>query len=293
MVPAEFWDQPENHCPGMLEMVRDGVVEQEPIYPHTSKLPDFEKNFIAFLKSNPRFSGGLSGEWESVHLEKIGYGPLGEFLQQEGLAKPERGMWMRMEPQTADDFMAYLAVCVANCAKDNEFLAVTDDQRVLSRLAAREAGQMRVNQRAVNSLFPSPSEEVDLRDIIEFRVANKKALDRLRSEVQRRIDRSILSHPENAEKLFDLELQDLKDQAEQIKTQMTRPKWGQLSFGSLTGLGSAIFGAEPLLDGMLTSVDGAVAFGLLSAAATTVSGMRRAPPNGLMAYAALAGREFG
>jgi hypothetical protein len=115
----------------------------------------------------------------------------------------------------------------------------------------------------------------------------------LRKEVKRRIDQSVLMSPNNAKDLFDFELQELKAQAEEIETQMSRRKWGQISFGSLAGLGSAILGAEPLLDGSLATVDGTVSLGLLSAAVTTVSGFRGKPPSGVMAYAVLADKEFG
>lgn len=294
MVPEDFWHRPEDHCPGMLEMVREGIVKQEPIYQHTQRLPSFERNFITFLKSNPRRCGCSTAEWVSVHVEKTGYGPLAEFLKEEGLAENQHSMWMRMEPQTADDFMAYLASCVANSDSNrNRLFAATDNQRSLLRMTSQESDKIRFNQHAVNSILPSPSAEVDLRDIVEFRTKNKGALDDFRREVQRRIDRNILTTPDRAEQLFDLELQDLKHEARRIGARMQKRNWGQISFGSLTGLGSTILAAEPLLDETLTTVDGAVTLGLISAVATTISGFQSNHQNGIMTYAVLAERAFG
>lgn len=293
MVPADFWDRPEQHQADMLEMVRSGVVSQEPIYPHTSQMPRFAENFIKFLEQNPREAFSNETKLVRVHVEKLGYGQLGEYVLRKGLAKHGDGLWMLMEPRTANDFMAYLATCVANRGNRNRFVAATDDRSALERLKAGQAVRMELSQRAVEALLPSPSKEVDLRDIVEFREANKPALDRLRKNIQRRIEKSVLVSPDRALELFDLELDDLKDQARYLATQMSKRKWGRISFGSLTALGSAVLGAEPLLDGTLATVDGAVGLALISATAATVATARVKPQESCIAYAALAEGKFG
>ena len=150
----------------------------------------------------------------------------------------------------------------------------------------------RLTHKAIDAILPSPVEDVDIRDIVEFRDTNKQHLDALRSEVKLRVERSILTNSNNLDELFDLEIADLKNQANKLSTKMKQRNWGLIGFGSFTGLGSAILGAEPLLDGAVTTVDGAVGFGLASAISATISGARQQGPEGYVAYAAIAATKF-
>ena len=70
-------------------------------------------------------------------------------------------------------------------------------------------------------------------------------------------------------------------------------KRGLISLGSFTSLGSAILGAEPLSNGSLAAVEGAVGLALLQETAATVAGMREKPPESCMAYAAISETRFG
>lgn len=217
--------------------------------PNTSRMPNFEKNFIQFLSQRQRNATKIRSNWVHVHVEKLGYGKLSEHLQRTGLATFDGGSWMLVEPQTANEFMAYLATCIANQTKQSKFIASTDDPKKLGLLASNKSEMARLTHKAIDAILPSPVEDVDIRDIVDFRDSNKQHLDALRSEVKLRVERSILTNSNNLDELFDLEIADLKNQANKLSTKMKQRNWGLIGFGSFTGLGSAILGAEPLLDG--------------------------------------------
>ena len=200
---------------------------------------------------------------------------------------------MRMESQTADEFMAHLATCVANGTPKRRFIAATDDVVALNRLKSCQSTGLKMTQRASEARLPAPSEDVDLRDIADFREANISTLDRLRSNVQRKIEKSIIANPEQSDERFDLELEEMKEVAMRVANKMKAKSWGLILFGNLTGLGSAVLGAEPPLDGSLTTVDGAVGLALLQATAVTVAGMHGKPPESCLAYAAISETHFG
>lgn len=118
-------------------------------------------------------------------------------------------------------------------------------------------------------------------------------MDALRKEVQLRIERAVLLGEHNLDKRINLENGDLRSEADTPAEKMKRRWWGGVTFGGLSDLGAAVLGAEPLLDGALSTVDGAVGLGLASAIATTLSGLRRTGPTGYTAYATLAHQRFG
>lgn len=291
MVPEEFWLEPERLGDDMRQLVLDGIIQQEAIYPNISKMSGFEKNFIDHLeRTKPRRQEG--NYRFNIHLEKLGQGELGEYLVRNDLAETTGGPWMRTDADVANDFMPYLATCIANRTK-NKFVASTDDAGSFARLSHDEFSRIRFTQSAIERLLPYPNKKVDFRDIVEFRDENKKLLDSLRREVRLRIDRNLLLDSETVSERIDIEIEDLRERSEQLASKMGKRKWGRVGFGGFTGLGASILGSEPLLDSVVNATDGAVALGLASAIATTLSGLKKENPRGYTAYTALAHAQFG
>lgn len=285
----------------MREMVRERIVEQMPIMPNIRDVGAFEDGFLRFLAEQPRDALDDKHVWHPVHVEKLGYGRLAETLLRQRLAVEFEGEgygnWLLVEPRTAQEFMAYLASCMAaNTQRGRSLIAMTDDPENLEVFSNRERLKNELLFRTVDGLLPSPAEDVDLRDIVNFRERHKKDLRELRKNVEFRLKRALVHGEEAGDQLFDLELEDLKERSRRLSVAMEKPRWGVPRLGSLSGISSmlALGGAgaavEPTLEAI--AAQPAAAISLAAAAFAFAASCRLSVEPSPLAYASMAQSQF-
>ena len=174
IVPYEYIEHPELLGSHMVALVRENLVTQVVPGMHLWKVPRFDAAFLDHLDTKDARPLAPSHQWPRVHMEKLQ--GLAEGLCERGLARKddsaEYSPWYVIEPDTADDFMAYLAAVLGQIPGEREFVPVTDhiDHVSRFRLPAPSLGRRApIRELVLPGLLPSPSATVEAARLAEFK----------------------------------------------------------------------------------------------------------------------------
>lgn len=319
IVPSEYFydSKPVRLEPHMRKFVEAGLVQ--PIAPdkYIDLVPNFADAFLAmieryyvgfhfgnFSKSESMFRTYVQEKGSSIHIDKFGYHLASELCRLR-LAEPANWPWYKVERNTANLFMAYLASVLGKVPKLNMdpitdqlsyldvFTAYPDHGQFISSKKDAVASEFR--RILLRDLLPAPARGVSAEEISEFKDKYSSQLHRFRRRIELfLLDTEIIEDTYVRDERIQHFRSELEDEIQDIQERMHERRWPRVIFGSFSGLvAAAIPGVQGLLTGDPVLAAGA-APGLITAIYAAFSGspqqheVLRSP----LAYAAVARDRF-
>jgi hypothetical protein len=222
-----------------------------------------------------------------IHMEKMGQ--IASWLVDQGLARAAERLWYKVEKQTANDFMFYLAATLGQLASVDSS-PITDDPVCLEDFAiAGVAEDQRAQQLQsfriliLDQILPVPDHPIDPREIRIFRDRHPEVLAGFRRRVEQTLD-TILATPDEfwrQRQLHDF-LEEAAQSTEEFQAWMGDAGWRTVK-ATLSVLATTLFAATPGHPWL---------FGLAGAVLAAFSGRQDHPPSLDFAYAAYAREEL-
>ncbi len=256
IVPQNYFYEPERYDKDMRELVQNELVI--PINPiEVLDRPwEISKPFINYVNSK-EFS--VRQRRENFKQKKYGRIHRGKFngqrihtekfdreifyqLEQAGLAEREDDEWFRVEQETANDLMSFLASVIGGKL---DFLPATDIQvrKATFTNNSKKIYQTKRNENIrreiiLSELIPFP-EQIDLNKLRKFKDKHIDLLNRFRNKIE-----LIALNPNLEEEslLFKETIKELNYQKDELTAKMNESKFGQLIFGTVCGITGAIIG---------------------------------------------------
>lgn len=310
IVPAEYLDDPHFLRPYTAGLKDHGLLTFVPPDAAIWKVPKYYESFLSLLDSLALDGENIplaSRETVHIHVDKTGY-HLGIALQNRGLAEPmslqapEWDAWFRVEKQTGNLLMAFLATILGQ-TNEQRMDPITDSAECLEAFtrvpvgeAAVEASLKPIRTEILSDLLPAPIDPVDPARLAEFKGRYGNLLSCFRTMVEQRVvAAAAIQDPVLRAHSVGLTRKEFRDQLEEITCRMQEHNWHRIEFGTLLAVVAAgVVVADAVATGGTLTVAGA-SLGLASAAYGAFQGART-PADVLarpMAYAALAQRNFG
>lgn len=299
IVPSEYLENPARLGVYMVGLVREQLVTQVIPGMHIWKVPRFAAAFLDHLDRRGQPSPGAQQDWVKVHMEKLQ--DLAEALCTRGLASKDTSSqyspWYMIQPQIADEFMAYLAAVLGQIDDQDALVPVTDRQAHLNafRDQAPSAGRRApVRELVLRGLLPSPLDAVDPPRLAEFKARHGNELRDFRREIEGRVSEwSLVENDADRALVVEEGVRSLQDRVREVSEMMGRARWPRIDFGGLcTVVGSGVAGWSAV-------ATGDVRVGLLGAGLSLAPvvynafrGADHQPSPGPLAYAVLAAAEL-
>lgn len=227
IVPQEWIDRPEELGSQTQDLVRRGLLQQ--VFP-SEAADSFEHKFHSWIVALPpqelsrRQARFRAGERTPIHVDKwMRYVSGIEELRHHGLSGSLPGHeWVGLEPNTANDFMAALALALCDpdselCQPGCSWTPATNDPTAFSsllnglrpsapgsaaqrNLELRVRGQMRTAQLRTSFLaeaLPVPDEPIGADQIERFRNKHGGKLPRCRRRIEEALDNALLLRDED------------------------------------------------------------------------------------------------
>ncbi len=298
IVPLDHMHRPDQMSEHMRRLLGEGLVEPLSPGPFVRDIPKFDESFIGLVENRfLRQSRAARRDVEPartvlIHAEKLGRIP--EFLVEAELARQVDWAWYEVEVVVANQFMSYLAMCLG-AIPEVDATPVTDKALLASLLRPRTrqiAGHALHKHKArevvLRSLLPTPTEPVDVDQLLQFKRRHGHLLPAFRTKVEAHCTRvAMLPDPEDRVEANEAFIQDCQQQIAEIEAAM-RPNFGKIVWGSLVPL----FGAGLSLHSADVGNQGAYAGSALSLsgaayqAIASIHGHRIAVENCPLAYVA-------
>lgn len=253
IVPSEYLEDPDRLGPYMVSLVREGLIAQVIPGMYLWQAKNFAGAFLEFIDAKYGTHGEpFHSEWAETHAEKLEGTPvhmeklhdLADRLCARGLAKREPGHqyspWVRVEPGTAGEFMAYLAGVLGQLTGDETFCPITDRADELSpflgHTGIEHAGKkLEIRRLLLSGILPAPTESLEASQLFDFKEHYKSELRRFRTQVEDRV--SEIAAIEDVD-LQQARLRDtitgFRETIDEIAARMREQRnWPSISFGSL------------------------------------------------------------
>lgn len=285
IVPYDFFENPDalgEHTKGLFERE---LVKPIPPGRYIYDIAAFDSAFGNFL-GNPTINLELrrqlleEGHVFKIHMEKMG--PIEDLLVGLGLAKRTTYPWFKVECNTANEFMAYLAGCLGKVPEINS-MPVTDEEDNLhvflesekdEKQTTDELNHLRIE--VLEKVFPAPNHPLPAEDIENFKRKYGEKLRTFRRAVEKEIiELAQLGNPVHRRRrieIFEDEIQELTDE---INARFRENGIVNVVFGKLCPLLGAIPGAS-------------FVFGLANAVYNAFGGGETSKTESPLAYAAYA-----
>jgi hypothetical protein len=289
IVPYQYLGHPEALGPYMQSLVAEGLVWQVIPGEHIYGIPHFEEAFINYLdglypeigtQRRECFQAGTSSR---IHAEKMG--PIGANLCDRGLARLADYPWYDVEPDTADDFMSYLAAGLGQLDTVDS-IPMTDTPGYLERLVHAGVHNESVDEQlesfrleVLDNILPVPSHQVGATELRAFKDRRGQALGDFRRRVERElIELADIGDPELRQRRMEIFCGEARDKIEEIQAWIKESKWNG-AMGKVCSVVAAIPGVPPV-------------FSLLNTIREAVTGGHETIPSRDFAYAAYVQAEL-
>jgi hypothetical protein len=288
----------------MTQLARARLVEFISPDEHLGRYDEaFCANFLALVQTHALMEALEPRRSTRLHAEKMSWA-LFEQLRQLGLATfgqgPEYEQWWRVEQNTADLYMAYLASAISGVRAGT--YPVTDQAAALATLTPPSGDVMArlqdLRYAAITQALPAPSSAVAPEELRRFKDQHQMQLRRLRHHLDGRLaDLAMIEHPALRQVKADAVLDEIRDEVAVLRELMERRRWPPILMIGVGGVVGAALGAASGIAtaGGTLALGLQVASGAVSMTGTTYQAARifreprfnkRAP----LAYAALAGK---
>jgi len=299
IVPYEYIENPERLGHHMAALVREKLVTQVVPAMHLSKVPGFDAAFLDHVDAMTARQSAPSNLWPKVHIEKLQQ--VAEGLCQRGLARQDKSKkyspWYNVEPQIAEEFMAYLAAVLGQIPGEDKFVPVTDQINHLQQFRVPAPSVVRrpsIRELVLPRLLPSPSDAVDAASLAEFKENHGAELLDFRREIEFHIaEWARIESDAERELAIQEGLDLLAGRVRQVSEKMEQARWPRLDFGGLctiVGSGLAVCGAVTTGD-FVFGLPGA-GLSLASAVFQAFGGSDSNEAGCPLAYAVLAEHQF-
>lgn len=295
IVPFEYAEKPELHSEFMLNLVREGLVQQVFPQQYLHAINDFESAFINYItgKIHQRKRYGYNQNAyrnkSLVHIEKLGELP--QWLEDHDLAERIDYSWYAIDDWVAAPFMAYLAN-VLGSIKDVNAAPVTDKYFLSNYYQIHKKETQNHNESRdyiLKHLLPYPEKNVSLDSLIRFKQDYGYLLPKLRGKIETySAELSLIENRDEWKARADSIISDCKDDIAEIHEQMSI-SWKKVVFGSiipLVGAGGAVYATDPTQNALAA---GAAGFSFLAATYQAISNI---PTENTVKYKPLAYLAF-
>jgi hypothetical protein len=243
IMPMAHLEGPEEVSYFMQGLLSEGLVR--PVIPaeHLYECRNFSENFISYVDERLRL-GIFPGRdapnlgFKRIHAEKLEEVP--QFLSRERLAYEVNYGWYDVREDVADQFMFYLAACLA--AMERVDAVPVTDGRAFSRRQYAQPSYNRsrhvdkARQVILNNILPAPAGGVTVDQLLFFKEKHGHLLPRFRQTVEEHCIQ-IAGIPDAELRLESTNnfIMRCKQEVKQIEDAM-RPAFGRIIFTSLLPL---------------------------------------------------------
>jgi len=254
ITPYDFVRNPERLDNHTRRLIQEGLVIQ--IIPgyHINDIPRFVSSFMEWLDSlgpdvieRRRNAFQSTGDGFKIHLEKVDH--LTNSLESLGLALMGSYPWLKVEPETAQEFMTYLAASLGRLDQLNS-APVTDDGQYLRHFVSKSGAMTRLDDLRIvvlDELFPAPSRFLEPAEIANFKARYGAQLTQFRRRVEQQlIDITDVSDDELRTRRLELFLDEVRGDVAAIRERMASHGW-VTTLTKLSAIVAAIPGVSPLL----------------------------------------------
>jgi hypothetical protein len=301
IVPYEYIEDPDRLGPYMVGLVHEQLVTQVIPGMYLWRAENFTNAFVDYVDARARRPVDPDHYlWARVHMEKLQ--DVGEKLCERGLARRDKANryspWYEVEPQTADDFMAYLAAVLGQLAEEDKFYPITDLERrlepfLIQQPSANYDGQ--IQKLVLEGILPAPSEAIEPARLADFKAKYNAELQRFRRDVEDKISElSVINDVDARDRRMGELVRNMRDNVRELTDRMEQQKnWPHIDFGNLcTVVGSGLTAWKAVIDQDWRFGLGAAALSLAPAVYNAFRGSDINLEDKPLAYAALAAREF-
>lgn len=298
IVPYEYIEHPEALGDYMCALVRENLVAQVIPGQYLWKVPRFEASFLDYVDAKAPRRLAPTASWQRVHMEKLQ--GIGDDLCRRGLARWEDragySPWYVIEPDTAHDFMTYLAA-VLGSIPGGPFVPVTDDVDCLRPFrpsAPSVARRAPIREIVVSRLLPSPTVTIEPARLAAFKEKHVTELRDFRREIERRISEwARIENDADREIAIEEGVSEFQDRVREVAAMMERARWRCLDFGGLCAIvGSGITAYSAFETGDLGAGLTVTGLGLASAVYGAFRGAGGENARHPLSYAVLAANQL-
>lgn len=298
IVPHEYIEDPDKLSPYMVELVKEGLVRQVIPRLHLGQVNNFKGAFLEYVNAQPRRGVRPTYAWPRIHMEKMD--SLGAELCKRDLAKRDSDYpgWFRVEPRTAEAFMAYLAGVLGQIPRER-YYPITDQPSSLAPFLGTgsrdDSRENSARQLILERVLPAPSREIEPARLADFKAAHQTELRRFRLLIEDRISEvASISDADDREQRLKVVANTLEEQTSELIDRMKASRLPKISLDTIcVVLGSSIATYQAL-------AGGEPAIGLAGAGLGVAPAIRNAFLGGSLeledrplAYAAIAQSQLG
>lgn len=297
IVPYEYIKDPHKLGSYMVGLVREKLVHQVMPGMYLSQAPNFDKAFLDFVDKSITILRSPKDKWPRVHMEKLQ--SLGEKLCDRGLArrspKKEFSQWLKVERNTANAFMAYLAGVLGQIPEQT-FCPVTDKPQWLAPFVDKhEQRKSPIRRIILREILPAPNRKIAAGRLADFKRKYQNELREFRGEVEDRVSELSLIEDEKSRKLRSKDvIVGLRGGVADLVTIMKeQPAWPKIDFGSIcTVVGAGITAYEALVKQDYGSSLAGAALSVAPVVINAFGDSKKQLEGKPLAYAALASGEL-
>jgi len=248
ITPPQFREEPERYTDFTRRLIHSNLVSEVFPFDYIINVPNFDQGFInittgRYFHIETRRLRFRHGAIKTIHFQKFGSNLL-DHLVELGIAVRQNYEWYGVESWTADLIMRYLATAIA---KQGQFTPSTDS---LTNLPMTIQRRNNIRETMLNDLMPYPTiKDVDL--IWKFKDEHAAELKSFRILLEQiALDISQINNAEIRREAIELRIAEINDRRRKIISDLSKPKFGKIIFGSLFNVGAAVIGftaAQPLL----------------------------------------------
>lgn len=287
IVPYDYVRDSDKLGPYMLQLMKESLVRQVIPGEYLPQVPDFKQRFLGYIDAIDRHPIEGLEVWPRVHMEKLQR--IGQELVDRKLAVRDIDPWFKLEPATANDFMAYLAGVLGQVT---EFDPVTDKQQgLLPFLGQADLRNAPIRRCFLEGILPAPAAGVSPGQLATFKSKYIKDLRRFRTHIEDQVSRlSVIQDERELDYTIKAVISEMSSEIDELVARMSESKWRQINIGRLIVIASTAIQAfdalrgegNPLLAGLT------IAYTINDITISYRNSTKKRP----LAYAALASRKL-
>jgi hypothetical protein len=241
IVPSSYIYHPEKLESFMLDLVREGLVEQ--IFPveHLYSVENYAETFLNFVETKYiKSKKPVGNEFSLLHMEKLD--SIARELIKMNLAVKKDDAWILVEKNVANDFMIYLANILS---KKHDAVPVSDKMSSAQLYDNHKSFYInkkytKIQNTVLDNVLPYPSGNLTIRELVDFKEKHSKLLPKFRDLIEKRsYELSSIKEKEYRNRRLQEVIAEINEGSLEIQEAM-KSKFKNICYGSIL----PIFGAS-------------------------------------------------